>query len=255
MINKAKYKLIQKYGCVQTVYKNVLQVGGDEGSFSTTKELTDYVKANNIPLLTDKPYEVIPEYSYLQEWIDSLPDWEQPEGAHDALPEGYICKYNGEIWESTIDDNVWEPEITPAYLWIKIMSLNPVDETDLCGTAPEWNEDQHWNTYFEGEFYRRGSKIYKVINKAWCYIPPDDPANGHLGWEFVKDCEPTSDPEDDLCSTSPAWTASIWVTLKVGETVTHDNAVWEAINTTYTWIAPAKTGDGAISWIHVKDCN
>ena len=42
------------------------------------------------------------------------PVWSQPTGAHDAYNKGDVVNYNGELYESTMDGNVYEP---PAYGW------------------------------------------------------------------------------------------------------------------------------------------
>jgi hypothetical protein len=39
----------------------------------------------------------------------------------------------------------------------------------------------------------------------------------------------------------------------VGTQVYNRGQIWEAINLTHTWIEPALTGNGAISWKFVKD--
>jgi len=38
-----------------------------------------------------------------------IPEWEQPEGSHDAYNTGDQVTHNGKTWESNIDGNVWEP--------------------------------------------------------------------------------------------------------------------------------------------------
>lgn len=43
-----------------------------------------------------------------------IPAWNQPDGAHDAYNIGDKVTYNGHIWESTIDANVWSPDAYPA---------------------------------------------------------------------------------------------------------------------------------------------
>ena len=43
-----------------------------------------------------------------------IPGWNQPDGAHDAYNIGDKVTYNGHIWESSIDANVWSPEAYPA---------------------------------------------------------------------------------------------------------------------------------------------
>ena len=45
---------------------------------------------------------------------EEYPDWVQPTGAHDAYNTGDIVKYNGQLYISKIDGNVWAPEAYPA---------------------------------------------------------------------------------------------------------------------------------------------
>lgn len=42
------------------------------------------------------------------------PVWAQPTGTHDAYNKGDIVNYNGTLYRSTIDGNVWSPESYPA---------------------------------------------------------------------------------------------------------------------------------------------
>lgn len=42
------------------------------------------------------------------------PDFVQPTGAHDAYNIGDIVKFNGQLYRSTIDNNVWSPTDYPA---------------------------------------------------------------------------------------------------------------------------------------------
>ena len=43
------------------------------------------------------------------EWHDDVHAWAQPQGAHDAYPEGWPVTHNGKIWVSLIPANVQEP--------------------------------------------------------------------------------------------------------------------------------------------------
>ena len=43
-----------------------------------------------------------------------IPEWVQPTGAHDAYNVGDRVRYQGKIWESTINGNVWAPDVYPA---------------------------------------------------------------------------------------------------------------------------------------------
>lgn len=45
---------------------------------------------------------------------ETAPDFVQPTGAHDAYNTGDRVTYNGKVYESTIDNNVWSPDAYPA---------------------------------------------------------------------------------------------------------------------------------------------
>lgn len=42
-----------------------------------------------------------------------IPDWEQPDSTN-AYMKGDKVRYNGKIYESLIDNNIWSPEAYPA---------------------------------------------------------------------------------------------------------------------------------------------
>jgi len=46
-----------------------------------------------------------------------IPEWVQPTGAQDAYNLGDQVTYEGQVWESTIDANVWAPGV---YGWILV---------------------------------------------------------------------------------------------------------------------------------------
>lgn len=45
---------------------------------------------------------------------DGYPVWSQPTGAHDAYNTGDIVDYNGTLYRSLIDGNVYSPDAYPA---------------------------------------------------------------------------------------------------------------------------------------------
>lgn len=74
-------------------------------------------------------YKVIQAHTSQADWIPDItpalydaiglddsgyPIWSQPTGSHDAYNTGDIVNYNGTLYESTIDGNVWSPESYPA---------------------------------------------------------------------------------------------------------------------------------------------
>jgi len=46
-----------------------------------------------------------------------IPDWKQPTGAQDAYMKGDKVRYDGKVWTSTVDNNVWQPGV---YGWDEV---------------------------------------------------------------------------------------------------------------------------------------
>lgn len=46
-----------------------------------------------------------------------VPEWTQPTGSTDAYPLGARVTRDGKVWESEIDNNVWEPSV---HGWIEV---------------------------------------------------------------------------------------------------------------------------------------
>lgn len=74
-------------------------------------------------------YQVLLEHTSSEEWTpdtaqslykaigvteDGYPEWVQPIGATDAYNTGDIVSYNGILYKSTCDNNVWSPD---TYGW------------------------------------------------------------------------------------------------------------------------------------------
>lgn len=74
-------------------------------------------------------YQVLQDHTSSAEWTPDTatslykaigitsggyPEWVQPLGASDAYNTGDIVSYNGTLYKSTIDANVWTPEAYPA---------------------------------------------------------------------------------------------------------------------------------------------
>lgn len=77
----------------------------------------------------DKLYKVIQPHRSQPDWkpanvpalfkeisLDEYPEWEQPQGAHDAYSKGAKCSHNGKHWISDRDGNIWEPGV---FGWIE----------------------------------------------------------------------------------------------------------------------------------------
>jgi len=74
------------------------------------------------------------------------PDWQQPQGAHDAYEEGRVVKHNGQFWTSLVADNVWEPG-TDATLWTEF--VEETEEEPEPPTTTEWNPESE--SYVTGD--------------------------------------------------------------------------------------------------------
>lgn len=74
-------------------------------------------------------YQVLQDHTSAAEWApdataslykqigvteSGYPEWVQPLGASDAYNTGDIVSFNGTLYESTIDGNVWAPDAYPA---------------------------------------------------------------------------------------------------------------------------------------------
>lgn len=74
-------------------------------------------------------YQVLQAHTSAEEWApdatpslykaigvteDGYAEWVQPIGAADAYNTGDIVSYNGVLYESTVDGNVWAPDAYPA---------------------------------------------------------------------------------------------------------------------------------------------
>lgn len=73
-------------------------------------------------------YQVLQDHTSAAEWKpdaspslykavgvteEGYPEWVQPVGASDAYNEGDIVSYNGVLYRSTVNGNVWSPDAYP----------------------------------------------------------------------------------------------------------------------------------------------
>lgn len=95
------------------------------GKAYKTKDVFSY-GTNNVgdPQL----YQVLQDHTSSEEWTpdvavslykaigvteEGYPEWVQPLGASDAYNTGDVISYNGTLYQSTIDGNVWDPASYP----------------------------------------------------------------------------------------------------------------------------------------------
>ena len=154
-------------------------------------------------------YQVLQDHTSAAEWtpdtatslykavgIDpsGIPLWVQPLGATDAYNIGDIVMHNGKKWESSIDNNVWEPGV---YGWKEVTESTgdggDSGETGGGGstTEPETPPDETipefvqptgaHDAYNKGDKVRYNGKVYKSLIDGNTYSPDAYPA----GWQEV----------------------------------------------------------------------
>ena len=94
-------------------------------AYAVGEYFTYGVNSTNDPQL----YKVVQAHTSQADWIpdatpslyepiglntEGYPVWSKPSGAHDAYNTGDIVDYNGTLYQSTIDGNVYSPEEYPA---------------------------------------------------------------------------------------------------------------------------------------------
>jgi len=101
-------------------------------------------------------------------------EWQQPSSTNPYLTGDKVI-YEGLIYESLIDNNVWRPDLYPQG-W-KLISESESDEP----TIPEWQQPDATNAYHIGDQVNYNGSIYESLidNNVWS--PTDYPA----GWKLI----------------------------------------------------------------------
>lgn len=125
-------------------------------------------------------------YKKVGETADGTPKWVQPVGAVDAYDKGDIVDYNGVKYISTIDANVWAPDV---YGWEVYTgdggSIDPVEPSNP-DTPTDTIKDFVQPTgahdaYKKGDKVRFENKIYESLIDNNVYSPSAYPA----GWKEI----------------------------------------------------------------------
>ena len=124
-------------------------------------------------------------YKKVGETADGTPKWVQPCGATDAYNKGDIVDYNGVKYISTVDANVWAPDV---YGWEVYDggSTDPV-EPDTPSTDDDIKDfvqptGSH-DAYAKGDKVRFEGKVYESLIDNNVYSPAAYPA----GWKEISE--------------------------------------------------------------------
>ena len=145
--------------------------------------------------------------------------------------EGKFYLYKGDVLRcrQTHDRTIYEPKDTPALFSFFRDNTNQL----------QWIENEEVEAGWKRIY---NDVMYKCIQPHMTLIgwePDKTPAL----WEEVQQ-------QGEL---PPQWISSNWLQYVVGFRVQDDGKIWEAKNTSHTWIKPALTGDGAISWLFISN--
>ena len=119
------------------------------------------------------------------------PIWAQPSGAHDAYSAGDIVNYNGTLYQSTINGNVWSPDVYPAGWTVYEAATEPEEpepkpepepdpEPEEPTTYPEWVQPTGaHDAYNTGDIVNYNGTLYKSVIDGNVWAPDAYPQ----GWE------------------------------------------------------------------------
>lgn len=116
------------------------------------------------------------------------PIWSQPSGAHDAYNTGDVVNYNGTLYQSLIDGNVWSPDAYPDG-WKIVESgteeepttpTEPEPEPTPTPEYPEWVQPTGaHDAYNTGDIVSHNGKIWQSNTAGNVWEP------GVYGWDEV----------------------------------------------------------------------
>lgn len=126
-------------------------------------------------------------YKKVGETADGTPKWVQPCGATDAYNKGDIVDYNGVKYISTIDANVWAPDVYGWEVYTDGGSTDPVEPSEP-DTPTETIKDFVQPTgahdaYAKGDKVRFNGKVYESLIDNNAYSPSAYPA----GWKEISE--------------------------------------------------------------------
>ena len=115
------------------------------------------------------------------------PIWAQPSGAHDAYNAGDIVNYNGTLYQSTINGNVWAPDVYPAGWTVYEAATEPEEpepepepDPEEPATYPEWVQPTgSHDAYNTGDIVDYNGTLYRSLIDGNVWSPEAYPQ----GWE------------------------------------------------------------------------
>lgn len=136
--------------------------------------------------------------------------WIQPTGAEDAYPVGAYVYHSGQIWQSKVADNIWEPGV---FGW-----FDPISE------VPKWIQPLGAGSeYAVNDEVMHAGKHWKSNTAANVWEP------GVFGWDDITD---TSTPNEPQAWVQPTGAHDAYA---LGAIVTHSGQTWVSDYAANVW--------------------
>lgn len=187
--------------------ERALEIPGVYPAWEATRAyaVNDIVSYGTNPVGDPQLYKVVQAHTSQADWTPDAtpalydafglddagyPLWAQPSGAHDAYNAGDIVNYNGQLYKSAIDGNVWSPDVYPAG-WETVESgggtepgpePDPGTEPEEPATYPEWVQPSGaHDAYNTGDRVTYNGKVYESTVDGNTWSPDGYPQ----GWTEV----------------------------------------------------------------------
>ena len=116
---------------------------------------------------------------------DGTPKWVQPVGATDAYAKGDIVEYNGKKYISTIDANVWAPDVHGWEVYTdggEVVNPQPTEPDTPTDNIKDFVQPTGaHDTYAKGDKVRFNGKVYESVIDNNAYSPSAYPD----GWKEI----------------------------------------------------------------------
>lgn len=125
--------------------------------------------AGELVAYNDNLYEVVQGHTSQSDWQPDqtpalythavpqsiIPIWVQPQGAHDAYQIGDRVTHNGQVWESLVNGNTWEPGSPGAEsLWLLVDDDGGEEPTEPAAWQPGVTYAVNDEVIYNGATYR-----------------------------------------------------------------------------------------------------
>lgn len=155
-------------------------------------------------------YAGIGQYFFSDSQVKFAPQWVQPLGAEDAYPVGAHTWHNGMIWQSKVENNVWEPGV---FGWF-----------DALSEVPKWIQPLGAGSeYAVDDEVMHGGRHWKSNTASNVWEP------GVFGWDDITD---TSTPDQPQAWVQPTGEHDAYA---LGAIVNHNGQTWVSQYAANVW--------------------